>query len=172
MVTLRCTRKLLAVAGVNAKFTSAPPTTVLGDWCASLVTRPHQIALCLNERSLLAVILPAQNFRNAAPAFQDEVSALLTRLGIPDNAVAVENRAMSEVRFGPAANRRVLGCLSEAADALCTLGAFSGASVEELEDYFSEYAYSTNRYRHPRELALELFAASGVGTGESVLRLQ
>ena len=174
MMTLRCTRKLLDRAGVSTKAETAPPTTVLGDWYANLLfTRPQQLVLCMNERSLLVVLLPAQNFKNAALDFQEKVSALLTRIGVSDEAVAAEKRAMSQIRFGPTANRNVLGCLNEAALALSYMrGTFPGASLEEMEDDFSLYIYSTTRHRRPRELALELFAASGVGSGAPVLRLQ
>jgi hypothetical protein len=54
MMTLSCTRKLLDRAGVFTKAETAPPTTVLGDWYANLLfTRPQQLILCMNERSLL-----------------------------------------------------------------------------------------------------------------------
>ena len=174
MLTLRCTRRLLDQMGVSPISETAPPTTVLGNWYANLIlARPHQIVMCMNERSLLVVLLPAQNFKNAALQFQEEVSVLLTRIGVSEEAVAAEKREMAEVRFGATANRRVLGCLKEAAFALaCTLESCPGAPVEDVENYFSEYIYSTIRYRQPRELAIELFAASGVGAGTSVLRLQ
>jgi hypothetical protein len=174
MLTIRCTQKLLRRVGMLPKVETAPPTTVLGDWYANIVfTRPQQLVLCMNERSLLVVLLPAQNFRNAAPQFQEQVSSLLARIGVSADAVAAEKQAMSEVRFGPTANRSVLGCLNEAAFALSyKLETSSGASAEETEDDFSEVIYSATRYRQPRELALELFAARGAGSGASVLRIQ
>ena len=113
MITLRCTRKLLDRAGVPAKAETVPPTTVLGDWYANLIfARPQQLALCINERSLLVVILPARGFKSVAPRFGAQVGSLLVRIGVPAAAVAAEEQAMQEFRFGPTANRWVLRCLN------------------------------------------------------------
>lgn len=73
MLTIRCTQKLLLRVGVSPKVQTISPTTVLGDWYANLIfTRPQQLVLCLNERSLLFLLLPAQNFKNVAPADVEE----------------------------------------------------------------------------------------------------
>ncbi len=198
MITLRCTRKLLGRAGVSAKADTTPPTTVLGDWYSNLITaRPQQLTLCMNERSLLVVVLPARDFKNVAPRFRAQVVSLLMRIGVPAAAVAAEEKAMQEFHFGPTANRRVLvrritnfetlfasvmmlqnlrvsmlGCLNEAAFALSYEPDNSRvSSIAELEDRFSQDIYSPTGYKRPRDLALELFAASGVATGASFHRI-
>jgi len=173
VVTLRCTRRLLRRAGVSGKAETVPPTTVLGDWYANLiVARPQQLALCMNERSLLVVVLPARDFKNVAPRFRAQVVSLLTRIGVPAAAVAAEEKAMSEFAFGPTANRRVLGCLNQAAMVLSyELENPRASSIAEMEDNLCGYIYSSCGYRQPRELALELFAASGVAAGASVHRI-
>ncbi len=173
MITVRCTRKLLARAGVPAKVDTEPPTTVLGDWYSNLIiARPQQLALCMNERSLLVAILPARDFKNVAPRFRAQVVSLLTRIGVPAAAVAAEEKAMQEFGFGPTANRKVLGCLNQAAMVLsCELQHPRFSSIAEIEDHFGDYIYSVTAYRLPRERALELFAASGVATGASVHRI-
>ena len=59
MVTLRCTQKLLRRLEVTDK--PAAPTPVLGDWYANILfSRPHQLVLCVSERSLLPVVLLAK----------------------------------------------------------------------------------------------------------------
>lgn len=173
MITLRCTRKLLDRVAVPAKVEATPPTTVLGDWYANLVyARPQQLALCINERSLLVVVLPARDFKNVAPRFRAQVVSLLMRIGVPAPAVAAEEKAMQEFRFGPTANRKVLGCLNEAAFALSyELENPRVSSIAEIEDRFSQDIYSPTGYQRPRELAQELFAASGVATEASIRRI-
>ena len=173
MITLRCTRRLLERSGVSAKGEAIPPTTVLGDWYANLIyARPQQLALCMNERSLLVVMLPARDFKNVAPRLRAQVASLLTRIGVPPAAVAVEEEAMQEFRFGPTANRKVLGCLNEAAFALSyELENPRLGSVAAIEDYFCAYIYRTTKYRPPADLARELFAATGLATGASVTRI-
>jgi len=163
MVTLRCTKRLLRRIGVPAEGPTAPPTTVLGDWYANLYhTRPQQLVLCVNERTLLAALIPARDAKTLGPRFRDRVLHLLTRLGVPPASVEAEARAMADVAFGPTASRRVLGCLNEAAYAVATefeLG--RRTSAPDLELFLSENIYSLTGYRHPRELAIELFAVPG-----------
>ena len=147
---------------------------MLGDWYANLIFwRPQQLVLCMNERTLLVVIVPARDAKTLPQRFQDAAIAHLLRIGIPQAAVRAEAREMEEVRVGPTANRRVLGCMNEAAFTLRYLvedGRHS--SIEDLEMYFAENIYSTTGHRRPRELALELFNAAGTTTGASMARIQ
>lgn len=173
MVTLRCTQKLLRRLGVPAKTGTSPPTTVLGDWYANILhTRPHQLVVCMNECTLLVVLVPARENKSLGTRFREAVIAQLRRLGVPPAAVEAEARAMSEIAFGPTASRSVLGCLREATFALSfELECPGYSSLAEIEDFFSENIYSTTKYRHPRELALELFGAAGLAAGASVARI-
>lgn len=166
-MTLRCTQKLLRRVGASAGAGASSPTTVLGDWYANLVyAHPEQLVLCMNERSLLVVVLPAKDFKNIGPRFRARVALLLERIGVPLPAVAAEEGEMMELAFGPTASRKVLGCLNEAAFALSdALDRGRAGSVSALEDHLSGYIYSTTKYRKPRELALELFSASGTASG-------
>jgi hypothetical protein len=166
MVTLRSTQKLLRRVGVSPKIAVTPPTTVLGDWYGNLLySRPQQLVVCINERSLLLVLLPARDLKNIGPRLRASVISLLARIGIREASLEAEARAMETFAFGPTANRRVLGCLNEAMFALCD--AFENSrfsSFVELEDHFSEFIYRTTDYQHPRKLAAELFSAVGTAT--------
>jgi len=165
VVTLRCTQKLLRRARVSPNINTEPPTTVLGDWYANLLySRPQQLVVCINERSLLLVLLAARDFKNIGLRLQASVTSLLTRIGVPPAGCDAESQAMQEFAVGPTANRKVLGCLNEAMFAL-SLEAEEPrfSSIPEVEDHFSEYIYSTTRYQRPRELALELLTAGKAG---------
>jgi uncharacterized protein DUF6933 len=170
MVTLRCTQKLLRRVGIAAKTNTMPPTTVLGDWYANIVySRPQQLVVCMNERSLLLVLLPARDAKNIGSRLRASVISLLTRIGTPAATCDAEAQAMNEFAFGPTANRSVLGCLNEAMFALSLEFASPRfSSIPELEDYFSEYIYRATQYQPPRELAVQLLAARSVGAGVSV----
>jgi len=172
MVTLRCTQKLLRRLGVPPAIETSPPTTVLGDWYANLLhTRPQQLVLCMNERTLLAVLVPARESKSLGVRFREAVVTHLSRLGVPPAAVEAEARAMSDLAFGPTASRKILGCLREAAFGLSVeLGLGRLSSIAELEVRLSENIYSTTGYRRPRELALELFRATGASSGVSLAR--
>ena len=167
MVTLRCTQKLLRRLGAPTKVETFPPTTVLGDWYATLVhTRPHQLVVCMNERTLLVVLVLARESSSLRTRFREAVTAQLRRLGVPPAAIEAEARAMSELALGPTASRSLLGCLREAVFALSLeLERPEFSSLTDVEDWFSEYIYSTTQYHYPRKLALELFDAAGAISG-------
>lgn len=132
---------------------------MLGDWYANLVySRPHQLVLCLNERSLLAVLVLAREGKFLGERFREATVGLLGRLGLRPGIIGAEALAMAEVRFGPTASRRVLGCLNEAALALSfKMAEDPPLSLAQAEDWLSEHLYSLTGGRYPRELALDLF---------------
>lgn len=173
MVTLRCTQKLMRRLGVPRDVPLIPPTTALGDWYANLLyVRPHQLVLGMNERSLLLVLVPAREAKSLHVRLREAALSLLSRIGVSATSLAAEAREMNEVRFGPTANRRVVGCMREAAFALSLeFESQRFTSLEQLEDYFSEFIYSTTGYREPRELALELLTTGRPATTPSSARV-
>jgi len=153
---------------------TSPPTTVLGDWYATLVhTQPRQLVVCMNERTLLVVLVPAREINSLGVRFREAVTAQLQRIGVPSGAIEIEARAMSDVAFGSTASRSVLGCLREAVFSLSLeLDHPRFSSFAGIEDYFGEYIYSTTKYRHPCVLARELFEAVSRGShSDSLARI-
>ena len=173
MVTLRCTRKLLRRLRVSPSVETLPPTTVLGDWYANLLyMRPQQLVVCMNERSLLVGLVPARDGNSLGVRFREAVANHLLRIGVSPRMVEAEAREMADIGFGPTARRKILGCLREATFELTTeLGWGRFSSLAEAEAYLSENIYSTTGYRHPRDLALELFEAAGIFSGGSAAKL-
>jgi hypothetical protein len=159
VVTLRCTRKLLRRLKAPTKAETLSSTTTLGDWYATLIPlRPHQLVLCLNERSLLSVLVAAAPGESLSGRFSEAVIALLYRLGIRGRPLETEAQAMAEVRLGPTANRRVVGCMNEAAFAFSfKIREDPPPSPAQIEDWLSSHLYSLTEGRYPREVALELF---------------
>ena len=115
----------------------------------------------MNERSLLVVLVPAREGKSLGARFREAVTAQLRRYGVPPNTGDAEARAMSELAFGPTASRSVLGCLR---DSMLTLSYElcrpEYSSLADIEDFLAENIHSTTDYRHPRELALELFGVA------------
>jgi hypothetical protein len=104
----------LAKVGTKPQSAAQPPDTVLGDWYANvLVTRPQHLVLCISERTLLPVVLPAKDAKSLPVRLAREVSSVLAALGVPPQAIKREQAAMLEVRIGPTANKSVLGSLNE-----------------------------------------------------------
>ena len=165
-MTLRCTRKLLKRLHAPVSFQAPPPGTVLGNWYANLYdARPYPLVLCLNERTLLGVLLQFRDAESLIPRFREAVLGLLARIGVPTEAIAVERRAMAEIAIGPTANRRVLGCLNEAAFAVSVDFAWAPEkSLGDHEIFLGQLIYSVTEYRRPCELARELLQAARPGT--------
>lgn len=173
MITLRCTHSLLQALRAPATSKPAPTTSVLGDWYANLYeTRPSRIVLCLNERSLLAVLIKFDAMPSLVRAFGQSVCDLLLRIGVPDDAVRLERAALATVRFGPTANRRVLGCLNEAAFALShEFDSMDSKYFSDHENFLSRFIYSTTGYQPPHDLARELFLAVCPGSRPGIAQI-
>lgn len=116
MFTLHCTQKLLdrikprLDAPGATKITS---TTTLGNWYATVLLWKPQWALCVNERSLLPVLVPLAPAATVVQRFPDALQAVLQALELPDGFIRSETAAMDQVTYAKTANRQVLGVMNE-----------------------------------------------------------
>ena len=161
MVTLRCTRKLLRRMSVDPSPSSAAPTTLLGDWHVNLLVWRPQLIHCMNDRSLLSVLIPARESVTFPGRLSDALHRLLLRLGVSSDVAVHERKAMSEFVVAPTNNRSILGCMRDAELAL-EYAVESGRypSLDELQWHLTEHIHRPTGYRHPGELAVELLAAA------------
>jgi hypothetical protein len=114
MFTLRCTAKLLKRLRVEPAATRTPPSTRLDDWYANLLfTRPAHLVLCVSERTLLPVLIPARNIGALAPRLREGVADVLRALELPENAIQEEQEAMAPAILGKTASRQVLGSMND-----------------------------------------------------------
>lgn len=113
MVIVRATRKLLQRLG--------PPlpddrvsTGLLGEWYATyLPWRPRQVALMVNERTLLPLLMPLAPADTFLDRFPDELFALLEAHRIPASVIAVEVASARNARLAMTVNRSLLGSMNE-----------------------------------------------------------
>src|SRR3712207_4422416 len=122
MVILRCIQKLLARLNLTLSDAEAAPlppaTTALGDWYATLLyTHPIAVVLCVSERSRLPVLLPARKIHTLSECLRPAAAELLRQIGIPEQAIAQEEREMDALCFastrGQALSRSVLGTIND-----------------------------------------------------------
>ena len=114
MFTLRCTQKLLRRMPAATREEYVPPTTLLRDWYANvLFLRPHQIVLCVSERTLLPLIVPAKDAVHLVDRLVQGLPAVLSALNVQPSAMEQEIGAMNDRTIGPTNDRRVLGSLNE-----------------------------------------------------------
>ena len=112
MVTLRCTQKLLRRLDATERL--AAPTTVLGDWYANILfSRPHQLVLCVSERSLLPVVLPAKETYSLASRLAFATGLMLEKLGVAPPFIERELFEMRAFAYGRTQNRQILGSLND-----------------------------------------------------------
>ncbi len=113
MFTLRCTARLRKRLGATEDATSAAPSTRLGDWYAHLLFTRPQLVLCVSDRTLLPILVPAREGRLLVPRLRGAVAYMLRALGVADAAVAAEQDAMMDAVIGKTASRQVLGSLND-----------------------------------------------------------
>jgi hypothetical protein len=113
MLTLRCTKKLLARVPRPSAI-EVRSTTRLGDWYGTLFGVGHRrMALFISAATRLPVVMPARGLKNVGGLLPPAVGVMLLHLGIPEPAVEEELEAMRETFIAPTNDRSLLGTLNE-----------------------------------------------------------
>ena len=76
-------------------------TTVLGDWFVSALFWKPQVALLVNSRTFLPVYVPLVPAKTLLDRIPDAIESALRAQGVPEEIIAAERAAMSEVRLAP-----------------------------------------------------------------------
>jgi len=160
MFSIRCTQKLLRRLDQSEQWTG--PTTVLGDWYANvLFSRPHQLVLCVSERSLLPVVLLAKEPNTLTPRLSVAVGEVLQRLGVAPALIEREQIAMRDFAYGRTQNRRVRGSLNELMFKLSWyLRDRPAKSLLEHSLHLAETPCSPIGYSSPDRVTVELFCSA------------
>lgn len=113
MYTLHCTKKLLDRVKVSPATLLPPSTTALGNWYATALLWKPQVALLVNERTLLPLLMPLAPASTLAARFPRELAGVLRRHGANPAFIASEIAAMGEASVAKTANRKVVGTMNE-----------------------------------------------------------
>jgi hypothetical protein len=113
MYKLHCTKKLLDRIKPSTTSPDYTPSTVLGNWYATVLFWKPQFALFVNEKTLLPVLIPLAPATNIATLFPDELANVLTAHGVPKDFIEHERSQMSEAYYAKTANRSVVGIMNE-----------------------------------------------------------
>jgi hypothetical protein len=89
------------------------PSTALGNWYATALLWKPQVALFVNERTLLPVLVPLAPAAKLADRFPQQLGLVLDALGTPAGFVTREIGAMSGASYAKTADRSVLGSMNE-----------------------------------------------------------
>jgi len=113
MYTLHCTAKLRERLKQPLSDAMVLPSTELGDWYASALFWQPQLALLVNERTLLPVLLPLAPAKTLTERIGPAVSQVLQMHGIDRDFIMREVAAMAEIEIAKTANRSVVGTMNE-----------------------------------------------------------
>ena len=113
MYTLHCTKKLLDRIKPSVATSLPPPTTALGNWYATALFWKPQLALLVNERTLLPVLMPLAPASTLATRFPVELAAVLAVHGASQAVIESEVDAMVDIAMTKTANRSVVGTMNE-----------------------------------------------------------
>lgn len=112
MFTLHCTKKLLDRVRPQVDL-PCKATTRLGGWYATALFWKPQMALLVNERTLLPVIMPLAPASTLGQRFPVALKDVLQALELPADFIALEIDGMREVVYAKTANRSVVGTMNE-----------------------------------------------------------
>lgn len=113
MFTLHCTQKLRDRLKRPLAREVPEASTVLGNWYATVLFWKPQLALLVNERTLLPALLPLAPADTLPERVGPELRRLLEAHGIDPAFIEREVAAMVEVVVAKTSNRRVVGTMNE-----------------------------------------------------------
>ncbi len=108
-----------ATKKLRDRLKTAPPhgmeasTTALGDWYATALFWRPQVALFVNETTLLPVLVPLAPSATLVERFVPALGAVLTVQGATRDFVEAETTEMGDWRLSKTANRSVVGIMTE-----------------------------------------------------------
>lgn len=111
---IHCTKKLLErIKLLTIGATGASGTTLLGNWYATALFWKPQVALLINEKTLLPVLMPLAPATNMARRFPEYLAYVLAAHGIPQQFIDEELAQMNEVQYAMTSNRSVVGIMNQ-----------------------------------------------------------
>lgn len=114
MFALHCTAKLRNRLNRLPDVARPATSTALGDWyAAALFWRPQQVALLVNEQTLLPILMPLAPARSLPERFGPALEQLLRQHGIDRDFIESELADMTEVAVVKTSNCQVVGTMNE-----------------------------------------------------------
>jgi hypothetical protein len=109
MLIVRATKRLLDRIGGPTLVAGEHSTTLLGQWYATALRWRPQVALMVNETTLLPLAPAATLLARAG----DQIATVLAVHGVPGPIIAAEREQLCQWRMAATANRSVVGVMNE-----------------------------------------------------------
>jgi hypothetical protein len=113
MFTMFATKKLLDRIKPSAIALYGASGTLLGNWYATVLFWKPQVALLVNEKTLLPVLMPLAPATDLATRFPEHLAGVLAAHGVPQQFIDHELAQMNEVQYAKTSNRSVLGIMNQ-----------------------------------------------------------
>lgn len=113
MYQLHCTKKLLDRIKPSAIAPDGASGTLLGNWYATALFWKPQVALLVNEKTLLPVLMPLAPATDLVTRFPEYLAGVLAIHGIPRPFVEQELAQMNKVQCAKTSNRSVVGIMNQ-----------------------------------------------------------
>ena len=113
MLVVRGTKKLRDRVKGPVVADGEVSTGLLGDWFATALFWKPQVALVVNARTFLPVLMPLAPAGRLLERLPDEIARVLALHGVDQAVIEVEREQMAEVRIAPTNDRSVLGVMNE-----------------------------------------------------------
>jgi hypothetical protein len=107
------TKKLLTRVGSPVQDARRGSSTALGDWYATVLFWTPQVALFVNEPTLLPVLMPLAPAATLTERFPKALSNMLTAHGVSRSFIDDEVARMDDCRLATTKNRSVVGIMNE-----------------------------------------------------------
>lgn len=86
---------------------------MVGNWYATVLFWKPQVALLVNEKTLLPVLMPLAPATDLAARFPEHLAGVLVAHGVPEQFINHELAQMNEVRYAKTSNRSVVGIMNQ-----------------------------------------------------------
>ena len=113
MFVVHGTRKFLDRVSEPASAPVEQSTTAMGDWYATVLFWKPQVALFVNESTLLPVLMPLAPAATLIDRFPAALATLLEAHDVQRSFIEDEIAKMSDHRLTTTANRSVVGIMNE-----------------------------------------------------------
>jgi hypothetical protein len=112
-LTLYCTKKLLDRVKPSVMVLGSVPGALLSDWYATALFWKPQVALLVNEKTLLPVLMPLAPAADLAARFPKHLESVLAAHGMSTQFIDHELAQMNQVQYAKTSNRSVVGVMNQ-----------------------------------------------------------
>ena len=162
MYAIRCTKKLLDRGVPMPLAPESPPTTILGDWYASIVfAKPMHVVVCVSERTLLPVLVTAKDIKSLPARLSAAVKNMLLAIGVPTEDIEAECFEMNKGYFAKTSSRKIIGSLNDFVFHFQHgVGGYPEQSLHERALRMASMPCSVLEFALPSEATVAAFATS------------